>query len=426
MNRSVWVLVLLMFALAACGTQEPTVVGIGDMLPSGSGPVLPTATPPVTVTPVDTPLPAEPSFNFTTYQHTSGVFSISLPESWETFDESTEQQLLIRLLPPAGYASRIVVDITNEGPLSPEQVQDRLTSYVQLHYAQNPAYIEINRSVLPDGRSQVNFAYTDNKGASGQEIVYIQQSGPYFAALRIFLSDKDTAQLHTAFETLASSFSVNALAVWGSQVAAINPAELLLVNTSLWRDESGQTYYMGEVYNTSPTEIAGIEIDIAFCNNDGVVLAEFTQPPSLDEIESGGTGPFAIVAKGLTQAITICVEQVSAVPSRTDSPHTTALQVTTSTSSDKDELTVQGQVTNPGLATVNDLEVLLVIYDDAGQVIGHVVLGFGSDGWLEPGQTRYFGYTFPALGGDPARIRAIGQGKNFVPTDPSIVPTPTP
>ena len=66
----------------------------------------------------------------------------------------------------------------------------------------------------------------DRQGATGRETLTIHQIGPFFAALRVFLSDRDTASLGLVLNSLAGSFQVDASAPWGTRVAAINPAEL--------------------------------------------------------------------------------------------------------------------------------------------------------------------------------------------------------
>ncbi|HEC21881.1 MAG TPA: hypothetical protein ENI95_03070 [Chloroflexi bacterium] len=419
-------LVALMIGLAGCAQDESPPA---TLTPTLGGPVLPLVATPSspTATPVASPAPTGDAPTFTTYRHRSGVFTLNFPDDWEVIDESTDQRLLVRLLPPIGYGSRATVDITNEGPLPPQEVRSLAESYLRLHYAGNPAYAEINRAELPDGRLQFVFLYDDGRGASGRETLYIQQVGPYFAALRVFLSDKDTIFLGSALDTLVASFSVDALAVWGSQVAAINPAELLLVNTSLWRGDDGLTYYMGEVYNASPADIMNVRVRVAICNATGVVLAEAGGAAALRTVQRGDSVPFSLAVEGLPAEVEVCLEQAEAEPARPDPTYTRALALDADAGLDsRGNLVVRGAVTNPELVPVRNVEVVIVVYDPEGRVVGYQLLPLGADLNLQPGQSLGFEHVFTDLGGEPERYMTFAQAEVLSASSPSLAPGETP
>lgn len=385
------------------------------------GPTSPPATP--TSTPAPTPLPTEVSREFRTYRHVSGVFEVTIPQEWEVLDSSTDQRLLVRCVPPIGYASRVTVDITNEGPLTPEQVSNLAESYIRLNYTNQGNYTEINRTELPDGRLQFVFLFDDRRGAQGRETLYIRQVGPYFSALRVFLSDKDTFQLSQAIDTIAASLAIDALAVWGTSVAAINPAELLIVNTTLWRDAEDVTHYMGEVYNASPSDITDVQVRLVLCNDSGIVSAEITQPAALEVVPVGGSSPFAILVADLPAPVTVCAEQATANPAHPDPSYTTALSLDLTAGFDRQKhLIVQGRLTNPGLSPVTDVDVVLAIYDASNRIVGYHLLAYGPQLELAPGQSVGLEVVFPELAGEAHRYLALAQGHVVMAYNRSLAP----
>jgi hypothetical protein len=410
-------------ALAACAAPAPTVP---PQATEGLA-VLPTATQPAPATAPPTPVPTEATRTFVSYTHPSGVFTLNLPDDWEVLDESSDQRLLVRLLPPVGYGSRVTVDVTNEGPLPPQEVGTLAESYIRLHYAEQSGYTEINRSELPDGRLQFVFQYADGRGASGRETLYIQQAGPYFTALGVFLSNRDAPYLSGALETLVASFTPDASILWGSAVASINPAELLIANSTLWQDNDDITYYMGEVYNASPAEIMDVQVRIALCSEEGVVLAELTRPVALRTAPSGGTVPFSVAFENMPDAPQVCIEEVTAIPARPDPTYSQDLLLNTGTTIGRGgSLIVQGTVSNPTLASMINVEVVIVIYDAEGRVIGLEVVPMETAPQLDPGQSEAFEYTFEELGGEADRYMTFAQATMFNPSDPSLAPTATP
>ncbi len=421
--RSLGLLLLAGIALGAC-SPEPTVPP-----PAVSATVtaipLPTATPPPP-TPAPTPVPAEVLRTFVTYRHPTGVFMISLPDDWETLDDSNERRLLTRLIPPIGFGSRVTVDITNEGLLSAEEVRNLAESYIHLHYASELGYTEVNRAELPDGRLQVVFFYNDNRGASGRETLTIEQVGVYFVALRVFLSDKDTFYLSGALETMASSFSVDSSATWGTRVAAINPAELAIVNTSLWRDKAGLTHYMGEVYNASPSDITAVQVRIAFCNNIGVVIAEAVQPAALERVRQGGSNPFSLTLENLPADVTVCSAQASAEPAQMNPFYVSDLGLDSVAGFADQQLVVQGRVTNHNLLPVHHVQIVVAIYNAQNQVVGFATFDLGAEVRLEPGQSQPFQVVFDELGGEADHFVALGQAMAIRPSNPSLIPTSAP
>jgi hypothetical protein len=409
--------------LTACAgllpDSTPAPTSEGQSLPVEAPTLEPSATPaPATSVPTEVPR------DYRIYQHVSGVFGLTIPIDWEALDASTDQRLLVRYIPPVGYGSRVTVDVTNEGPLPPYEVQALAESYVHLNYTgSDKGYTEIDRSELPDGRLQFVFLYDDGRGASGRETLYIRQAGPYFGALRVFLSEKDTFYLSEALDTMTASFAVDPLAVWGTAVAAINPAELLVVNSLLWRDKDSGTHFTGEVYNASPASISEISVRVAFCTEAGIVQNEITRAPALRVIQSGRSSPFAFTVENLPEEITVCAQQVSAKPAPPMPTYTTALSIDPSARlNSAREVELSGTLTNPGLSPVTNVDAILVVYNADGQVIGQQTISFGPDVTLAPGESHSFNYAFPALGGEGDRFVVLAQGEVVVTYNPSLAP----
>ena len=117
--------------LVACVEEPPP-----PDTPTPTTPPVVTATPEVTPTTVSVVAPAE----LVTFRHKTGVFSISQPEDWEVIDESTDQRLSVRFIPPPGFGSRVTLDVTNEGVLTAEQLHQQAEGFVAPYVsATNPS-----------------------------------------------------------------------------------------------------------------------------------------------------------------------------------------------------------------------------------------------------------------------------------------------
>ncbi len=370
--------------------------------------------------------PTEAVRTFITYRHPSGVFALNIPVDWEVVDETSEQQIRARFMPPPGYGSRLLVEVTHEGPQPPEAVRQMAEGYILLNYTPNPAYHEIERGELSDGRLRYVFRYSDGMGGAGLETLVIQQIGPYFTALRLFLSNTDTYTLSTALEAAVASFTADPLALWGVPVAAINPAELLIANAALWQMGTF-TYYTGELINASPSTISDAQVRVAFCNSAGIVLAEVLQPVALDYVARGASSPFAVQVENLGRDVRICIEQGSARPAASDPNYFTGFGLDISLQTGRrGELIAQGRLTNPALSPASDIEIVITIYDADGRAIGVGRVVFGSTLLLPPGASQEFVYTFDALGGEARRYQVVAQGRLIDLTRSSLLPTPTP
>jgi hypothetical protein len=424
------------WVLAACEQQTPPTVIVPVQTQNGDQaiPVLPTVTslaPTLAPTSLPTPVPLFVS----AYRHRSGVFAINQPEQWEVLDNSTPQRLFVRMLPPMGYGSRITIELVNEGPLTPDGVRQLAESYIRLNYADTSGYSEINRSDLSDGRLQYVFLYDDRRGATGRETLTIQQAGPFFTAMRVFLSDRDAASLGVALEQVAGSLQVDAAAPWGTEVAAINPAELQITHTLLWRDRLGVTYYGGDLLNASPADISNASVTVSFCDKAGISVAQITQPIDLHVVLKGTSAPFGITVEELPADVRVCSETANADPAMPDPNFTTAASLAANVSYNqwRRDLTIDGPITNFGLVPVSRIQVVIVVYDGESRVIAYVRQEFESTLRLDPGQSTPFSIVIPFLGGQPHHVATLVQSRiigatdaSLAPTNTSIAPTPTP
>ncbi len=392
---------------------------------------VPTAAVPVTVAGFASPTPATamPQVNpagqptesprtFIGYQHSSRVFSLLIPDDWQAVEQSTGQKLRVLFVPPPGYGSRVTVETHNVGTAAEVEVRPLTEAYLDELTSHTPGYSEIEREDLPDGRVRVRLAYDDGRGGRGQELLISGASGPYFTVMRAFLAEGDISTLATALDGIANSLAVNSAATWGAPAAAINPAELLLINTSLWRDDAGIVYYAGELYNASAYTILDPQVSISFCNPASVVIAEITRPAALRLVESGETVPFGVTLSGTDTIASVCGEAAIAQPAPVQNDVATNLVVQAGVTGDGDALIISGQVTNTGSSTVADPAVAIVIYDEAGGVVGYTRITFGAGATLEAGASQSFRHTFTTLGGEDAEYATLAQGR-LLPPDPA-------
>ncbi len=401
-------------ALAACVEETPAPE---DATPTRT-PAPASSTVPVTPTAVSVIAPIE----FVTFRHKSGVFSISQPKDWEIVDESTDQKLLVRFIPPPGFGSRVTVEVTNEGVLTPEQIHNKAESVIALNFTPNQAYQETSRSGLPDGRFQVTYDYDDRHGGSGKETLTFQQVGPFLVVVRIFLATPDHDSLSAALDKMAGSLIIDPQAAWGTTVAAINPAELLIANTLLWSDGT-TVFYMGEIYNASPAEAANVKVQVTLCDKDGVALAPLTAEVGLKVIGRGTTVPFMVSMQKLPRGVKICSEQASGDPAKPDPTYTTAINLDVKPFiNNRGRLELNGQATNPGLSPVKNIHVVLVVYNADNKVVGYGSLTSDADVLLAPGQAWPVGYTFESLGAKADHYLALAEAEVVSASNPSLNP----
>jgi hypothetical protein len=356
------------------------------------------------------------------------VFALNLPDRWETLDDSTDQRILVRLLPPPGYGSRVTVDVINEGPLSPDNVRALAESYLRLHYEEVEEYQPISREDLDDGGVQVVYLYADRQGATGRETLTIHQSGPFFAALRVFLSDRDTASLGIALNDLVGSFQVDPLAPWGTRVAAINPAELRIANTLLWTDRKRIVHYTGEVQNASPADVTGTQVTLNICDEAGIIIAERIQPIDLMIIPQGATAAFDFVLDDLPDGAQVCSEQASAQPASPNPSYTTAVTLNAGVSYHqfRRDLTVDGNLSNLGLIPAHRVAAILIAYDSQNRVIAYAFVPLPAEQRIEPGQHVPFTTVIPELASQPDHVTTLVQAELINFQNPSLAPTAGP
>lgn len=422
-----WTFAVLILMLAGC-TQEPPPTVFVPVTPAQTIIVLEPTITPIPPTPLPTVQPTNVPLFVSAFRHRTGVFGINTLEQWEMLDESNEQRILVRLLPPMGYGSRMTIDITNEGPLTPEQVTQLAESYVRLNYVEVPGYQEAARDTLADGRLQFVFMYNDGRGATGRETLTIQQVGPFFAAVRVFLSERDTGNVALALDEAAASFLVDPLAAWGTRVAAINPAELRVINSMLWQDRSDNTYYTGELLNSSPSDITDAKVTVSFCDENGIVIAEVTQPVDLRLIPQGEFRAFGVTVEDLPDDVMMCRETATAEPASPDPTYSTAvsLQAEVSYHQWRRDLTIEGPLNNYGLTPLNHIEVFIIAYNAENQVIGYAKVPLDASQRLDPGQSYDFEWVMPALAAMPHHVATQVQAQVINQNSPSLAPTITP
>ncbi len=369
-----------------------------------------------------TPQPTPPTFDYTSYQHRSGVVSLLLPKEWRIIDNSTPRVIDVEFIPPAGFGSRIILTVTNEAATSEADLLAAMERTLQANYENNDAYEQVSRSAFAEEQLEVEYIYADALGARGRETVLFERRGTYLLTLRTFLAERDSVALLTALETARSSLTIDTAIVWGSPVAAANPDDLFLVNTLVWQAD-GQTYYTGEVYNTSGTDVDDVVLQVAFCNASNAVLVEVEQPLGYEMVPSGGAVPFRIVTDGVGRAsgLQVCVTEIRGRPAVLPDNYINDLVLDATASASFDRLIIRGDLTNPTLSPVTEIEVLVAAYNDQDQIVGQEIVAL-DEVRLLPGETIPFNHTLFALGGVPNRFTTLTQARTFDPLDASLAP----
>ena len=432
--------------LSACLTQSdaPTVPAAQPATQGAAGDTQSDA-PPSMLLPEGGPTQAINSdlqFLFTTYDHPSNVFRISLPETWIVRDDSTDDRVLVLLEPPLGFASRITIDVTFEGELTFDEMDTLTNGYLILYYGNNDSYTEINRADLPDGSLQVTQLYNNPAGVGGRETANISNVGSYFAVLRAFTSDSELVALTPAIEQIVDSFTINPTARWGQPPAEVDVAELQLQGVNGWTDGEGNYWVMGRIFNGATGDVEFMSVTAGVCDQSGAVLGEGSSLLVNDVLPQGGVVSFAIKFGPVAIAQPRpCLLEAAAEPAGRISEQTyTQFDVTHSASYDANAeeplLSIGGVVTNVGDQAVSLIDIIIAIYNAPdGNVIGYAITTTEAIQLLS-GDTSFFGYEFTAgeLGAGPETsgswiIELWVQGNPIeVPLESSLTPTlaPTP
>lgn len=377
---------------------------------------------------------------FITYQHPTNVFSASLPETWAARDDSTDDRLLVTLEPPLGFASRISVDITYESDLTLDEMAALREGYLDLFYANDENYTEINRAELADGRLQVTYLYNNPAGASGRETVYLSQNGPYFSALRAFISDNDVLALSGVIEQVVESFTVNPTARWGEAELAVNPEDLQVQGLYGWFDGDGNYRVMGRLFNAWQEDVARLALKASVCDPNGIVLDENEIVLVNDVLPVGGVVPFQMVFGPIDEPEPRpCLVQPRAEPASLldldtydtfEVTNEISYNVEADTAAGEPVLTVSGTVLNTGPETVHLIDIIIAVYDGSFDAPDTHVIGYAvttpDAAQLGPGEASQFRFDFGAgeLGGIPVEVELWRQANPLAPT-PATSPTPT-
>jgi hypothetical protein len=407
-------------------TAESPAEAAETALPAEGG--LVTASPPP-VTAVATPAPsADLQVIFFTYQHPANVFSISLPETWTTRDDSTDERLLVTMEPPLGFASRLIVDVVYENNLTLDELAALRDGYLSRVYGGDVNYTEINRSELPDGRFQVTYIYNNPAGVSGRETVYLSQTGPYFSALRVFASDYDGVALAKVFDQIVASYTVNPTARWGEPEIVVNAEDLQVQGLNGWFDGQGNFRVAGRILNTWEANVGFVTVKASVCDPDGLVLDENTVLLVNDLLSPGQVAPFEIEF-GLIDGSEPrpCLVEAKAEPaSRLELDTYTDLVASTPVATYDAEaevpiLSVSGTVSNIGIERAHLIDVIITVCDADCQAPNSRVIGYAvtttDNAELASGEATRFSYSFGPgeLGGAPGSIELWVQGSILEP-----------
>lgn len=409
---------ILLIALSGCQAEV-----LPTPAPTDEAPPLLEETPadeaPFTEVAQEVPAPAR---EMALYVHPSGVFYLNVPAGWEIFDDSGPLQITLRFIPPPGYGSRMGLTVTNEGPLTPDGQRALADQRIAEAYGADSRYSKISQSDDGVGRFIVSADYDDGAGGRGEEVMVLQQAGPFFAVQRVFIAAPDEAILGESLRQSADSLHLDSLAIWGSQTAGINPAELIVTNTRVWTSGK-KTIYAGDVFNGSAHPVQEIQVRAAFCSTAGAIRKEVIEPALVPEAGPGERAPFYIAIEDLPRNTTVCLSQATAKPVVADplAAHSLGVELVLSRDNRGDTIAT-GRISNAELLPVTAVEITIVLSDSEGRIVGMGLVALEPADLLMPGAGRDFTLTFDDLGGDPAGYAVYTSARRFDLSDPSLRP----
>lgn len=362
---------------------------------------------------VPTSLP--PDVSPSLFTHPSGAWSIVIPRNWSQYTQPASDLAAASFSPPNSSQPLVRVSVVNTGSVISDEALGGLMLQYQTQIRPDLVdYTEQDRQAMGDGSWRMTGVRTF-QGQPQPLNTFLQKRDAFFAVMEVVIPRDPT--LATDVQTFINTFTLNpdaalppaALAV----LATASSADLEVSHVRTWSGEQGVFFITGEVANRGLQGFGGVPVEARLLAADGRVLSTASDVLVGHGILPGGYAPFSLRFGGGQPIEAVNFELSVEAPTQlltTDSLITAPVLTWT----DQQEVGAQGQlyvtgtVTNTGSQTVNDVRMVVTVFDDTGSVIG---VGSTTAAELLPSATTAdWTLLVPALGGEPVQYIVNGQG----------------
>lgn len=361
---------------------------------------------------------------FVTYRHDTDVFSIRLPPDWVSNKLPDDNGVRVEFSTLEGDKSvvRLTVYVVNTGtPLTQE-------TFLQMANAYQPpddiASFQWEQLAGPidqaDGSRRITgVRYYPTVGARALNI-FMQRNGPYFSVLEVDVTDIAPAQLTTVM-TIINTFRVN-------DDVRIEEGDVAIGITSQvgnigfggyrhWEDDGGGFNITGYVINNQNIPIEAIRLTGILYDARGNQLTERSDILSQDVLQPNESASFRLRFEGGRPSTAVRYELHAAARTAEFSLNSYYGNenfdvVREEGFNESGNFFVRGQITNIGSRLVQNVRVIVTVFDDEGNVVGSETLFITKDQLL-PNEADVFDLVIYDLGAGAVRydLRVIGEAE---------------
>jgi hypothetical protein len=197
---------------------------------------------------------------------------------------------------------------------------------------------------------------------------------------------------------------------------------LIVLQHTSYTDSSGNMHVVGQVYNNTEQNLAGVQVKGLFYDKDDQLLAEKVTFAHAEILPPSHRAPFALTLFDPAQTPETYALEVSG--KETDNAPFQALElVQHALLNDDESILVLGEIRNANEQSASKVRVAATLYDAAGQIID-VAFTFLQREVLKPGASVPFEIHARAANGTPNhyRVTAYGDGASEAELDRQATP----
>jgi hypothetical protein len=356
------------------------------------------------------PTPAPPDSSPLRFEHPGGAFSISVPRLWSSYVQDTTTLASAAFSPPGESRPVIQISVMNPGRrFSGTELNTFMQTWQASLRPDAPNYAPVDQQAMGDGSWRLT-GLQHSAGLTQAVNTFIQQTGTLLSVVEVRLPESG---VFPELEAIINSLVVNS-------EATLQPAEptvltaaaataLEIQHVTARTTPQGVLFITGEVANRGQEAPGSLPVRALLYGADGRAAAEALDVVMGHAIQPGGFAPFSLRFGAQPPGIT--TYSITLGGDGTGQPRTDVLdlQVTNSSRTEPDgRLFITGVVTNPGTTVVEQVRVVVTIFDPDQNVIA---AGFSDvAALLDPGAGVDYQVIIPELGGTPVNFTVLAQG----------------
>lgn len=361
------------------------------------------------------PTPLPPDRAPIAYQHSGGAFSLRVPRDWAVHEQNTTTLASAAFSAPGAEEPALFVAVVRLDA-EPDSVAfgaliDRYQTQVRDDLS---SYTEASRQAMADGSWRMSGVHTE-AGSSQSVNTFIEHHAALMTVTEVIVPDDEAARrdLQTFVNTLqvneASALEPTSI----STLAFAHSQSVGLLHVSTWTTPAGVFFVTGEIANYSTETLVDFSVEASLTDASGLALAGAVDQVMGRGVPAGGFAPFSLRFGGgqPTGAVGYALTLGAGTPAATPLLGDDALAWTDAFAfDDREQLLIQGEVTNRSGALAQDLRAVATVFDGAQNVIGAGFVDLEPSA-LQPGETAPYSIRLPELGGEPVNYVVVVQGR---------------